>query len=109
MLASFLLGIAIGSAVAARLARDPVRAAHGFAWAQVGTATLSLIAFALADHLPGLAHELGAGRSGSLTANALVAALALLPGALCMGATFPFAVRLFARNESEAGAAAARV
>jgi spermidine synthase len=109
MLASFLLGIAIGSAVAARLARDPVRAAHGFAWAQIGTATLSLIAFAFANRLPELAHELGAGRSGSLTANALIAALALLPGALCVGATFPFAVRLFARHESEAGPAAARV
>jgi predicted membrane-bound spermidine synthase len=109
MLASFLLGIAIGSAAAARLARDAVRAAHGFAWAQIGTATLSLIAFSLANRLPELAHEVGAGRAGSLTANALVAALALLPGALCVGATFPFAVRLFARNESEAGPAAARV
>ncbi len=109
MLASFLLGIAIGSAVAARLARDPARAAHGFAWSQIGAATLSLIAFALANRLPELAQGLGAGRSGSLTANALVAALALLPGALCVGATFPFAVRLFARHESEAGSAAARV
>jgi spermidine synthase len=109
MLASFLLGIAIGSAVAARLARDPVRAVHGFAWAQIGTATLSLIAFALANQLPELAQELGAGRGGSLAANALVAALALFPGALCVGATFPFAVRIFARHESEAGPAAARV
>jgi spermidine synthase len=109
MLASFLLGIAIGSAAAARLARNPVRAAHGFAWAQIGTATLSLIAFSLANQLPELAQTIGAGRAGSLTANALVAALALFPGALCVGATFPFAVRLFARNESEAGPAAARV
>ena len=109
MLASFLLGIAIGSAAAARFARDPIRAAHGFAWAQIGTATLSLIAFSLANHLPELAQWLGAGRAGSLTANALVAALGLLPAALCMGATFPFAVRLFARHESEAGTAAARV
>ncbi len=109
MLASFLLGIAIGSAVAARFARDPVRAAHGFGWAQVGTATLSVIAFSLANRLPELAQELGAGRTGSLTANALVAGLGLFPGALCVGATFPFAVRLYARHESQAGPAAARV
>jgi predicted membrane-bound spermidine synthase len=109
MLSSFLLGIAIGSAVAARFARDPARAAHGFAWAQIGTAALSLIAFSLANLLPELARGLGAGRAGSLTGNALLAALALLPGALCVGATFPFAVRLFARHESEAGPAAARV
>ncbi|MBW2495365.1 MAG: fused MFS/spermidine synthase, partial [Deltaproteobacteria bacterium] len=109
MLASFLLGIAIGSAVAARFARDPVRAAHGFGWAQIGTATLSLLAFALADRLPELAQAVGAGRAGSLTANALIAAFGLFPGALCVGATFPFAVRLFARHESQAGPAAARV
>jgi spermidine synthase len=109
MLASFLLGIAIGSAVAARFARDPVRAAHGFGWAQIGTAALSVIAFTLANQLPELARELGAGRTGSLTANASVAALGLLPGALCVGATFPFAVRLYARHESQAGPAAARV
>jgi spermidine synthase len=109
MLASFLLGIAIGSAAAARLARDPIRAAHGFAWAQIGTATLSLIAFSLANRLPELAQGLEAGRAGPPAGNALIAALVLLPGALCVGATFPFAVRLFARHESEAGPAAARV
>ncbi len=109
MLASFLLGIALGSAAAARLARSPVGSARGFAWAQIGTAALSLIAFAFADRLPELTQGLGAGRAGSLTANALVVASALLPGALCVGATFPFAVRLFARHESEAGPAAARV
>lgn len=109
MLASFLLGIAIGSAVASRLARDFVRAVHGFAWSQIGAATLSLIAFFFANRLPEIAQELGAGRAGSLTGNALVAALVLLPGALCVGATFPFAVRIFARHESEAGPAAARV
>jgi len=109
MLASFLLGIAIGSAVASRLARDRARAVRGFAWAQIGTAALSLIAFAFADRLPELAEGMGAGRTGPLTANALIAALALLPGALCVGASFPFAVRIFASHESEAGPAAARV
>jgi spermidine synthase len=109
MLASFLLGIAIGSAVAARFARDPTRSARGFGWAQIGTAALSLIAFSLAGWLPELTRELGAGRSGSLAANALVAALGLFPGALCVGATFPFAVRVFAKHESQAGPAAARV
>jgi spermidine synthase len=109
MLASFLLGIAIGSAVASRLARDAARAVRGFAWAQIGTAALSLIAFSLAGRLPELARELGAGRSGSVGANAMIAALGLLPGALCIGATFPFAVRIFARSKSDAGPAAARV
>jgi len=109
MLASFLLGIAIGSAVAARLARDSARAGRGFALAQLGVAALSLAAFAAVDWLPEVASRIGAGRSGSHAANALIAISGLLPGALCIGATFPFAVRLLARGEADAAAAAARV
>src|SRR5262245_45508632 len=109
MLASFLLGIALGSAVAARLARNPASAARGFASAQLGTAALSLLAFAFLDRVPDLAQELGAGHAGALGGNALIAALVLLPGSLCIGAVFPFAVRLLARDETEAGPAAAHV
>ncbi len=109
MLGSFLLGIAIGSAVAARIARSPARAARGFALAQLGTAALSLLAFAGVDRVPELATALGAGHAGALAGNGLIAALVLLPGSLCIGAVFPFAVRLLARDETEAGPAAARV
>jgi spermidine synthase len=109
MLASFLLGIAIGSAVAARLARNSARSGRGFALAQLGVAALSLAAFAAVDWLPEVANRIGAGRSGSHAANALIAISGLLPGALCIGATFPFAVRLLARAEADAAAAAARV
>ena len=109
MLASFLTGIALGSAVAARLASSVERAARGFAVAQLGVAALSLAAFAAIDTMPSLARSIGAGGSGSLAANASIAALVLLPGALCIGATFPFAVRWLARNRAQASAASARV
>jgi len=109
MLASFLAGIALGSAVAARLASNGDRAARGFAVAQLGIAALSLAAFAAIDAMPALAHSIGAGGSGSLAANATIAALVLLPGALCVGATFPFAVRRLARDRAGASAASARV
>jgi spermidine synthase len=109
MLASFLLGIALGSAAAARLARDPARAARGFALAQIGAAALSLLVFAAADRLPDLAREIGAGRTGSQAANALIAILGLLPGTLCIGAVFPFAVRLVARDAADAAPVSARV
>jgi spermidine synthase len=109
MLGSFLLGIALGSAVAARLAREPARAARGFAGAQLGTAALSLLAYSLLDRVPALASALDAGHAGALAGNALIAALVLLPGSLCIGAVFPFAVRLVARDASEAGPAAAYV
>jgi spermidine synthase len=109
MLASFLVGIAVGSAIAARLASDRARAARGFGMAQLATAILSALVFAALDRVPDLARALGAGVRGSLGANALLAALALLPSALAIGATFPFAVRLLARDERDAAPATARV
>jgi len=108
MLASFLLGIALGSAFAARVARSRERAAIGFGVAQLGIAFASYGAFALADRLPELALRLGAG-PGTPLAGMVVAAAALLPITLCIGATFPFAVRLLARAPEQAAAATARV
>jgi spermidine synthase len=109
MLASFLVGIALGSAVAARFATRPERAVAGFAMAQLGTACLSLAAFVAVDRLPELARAmaLAGGRRG--VADPLVAGLTLLPSTLCIGATFPFAVRILARGEHDAGPASARV
>lgn len=110
MLASFLLGIALGSAAAGRLARDAQRATRAFAWAQVGVACLSLAAFAAADRLPALAELLGAGGLGGAgPANAALAGAALLPFALCIGATFPLAVRIAVDRPERSAAATARV
>jgi len=109
MLASFLLGITLGSGIAARAARTPRAGARGFAFAQIGIAALSLTAFALADRLPALARAVGAGGTGDPLGNALVAGAVLLPVTLCIGATFPFAVRLLATGPEQASAASARV
>jgi predicted membrane-bound spermidine synthase len=109
MLASFLLGITLGSAVASRFAANQRRSSLGFTVAQLGAAGLSLAAFAMLDSLPAWARAIGASSQGSLLANSVIAAACLFPGALCFGATFPFAVRLLARDETEAAAASARV
>lgn len=108
MLASFLLGIALGSAVAARLATTRERARAGFAIAQLGIALTSYGVFASAGRLPGLAHAVGAGPDAPL-ASAAVAAAALLPITLCIGATFPFAVRWLALGAEQAARVTARV
>src|SRR5262245_4457309 len=108
MLASFLLGIALGSAAAARLATTRERAGIGFAMAQLGIALASYAAFAAADLLPGLFVRLDAGLRAPV-AGAAVAAAPLLPITLCIGATFPLAVRLLAQHAEHAAGATARV
>ena len=108
MLASFLLGIALGSAVAARFASTRQRAALGFSLCQLGIAATSYAAFALSDWLPLLSAHLGAGPARPL-ANAAVAGAALLPITLCIGATFPLAVRVRAGGPEGTATATARV
>jgi len=108
MLASFLLGIALGSTLASRLARRREAAAIGFVVAQLAIALASWGAFTLADRLPRMATALGASPE-NLAPGALTAVLTLLPFTLCIGATFPFAVRLFAEDADNAGPASARV
>jgi spermidine synthase len=109
MLASFLLGIALGSAVAGRIARTARRATTGFAWSQIGIAVLSIAAFRTADSLPAMARALGAGATAGDLANAGISAAVLLPFALCIGATFPFAVRVVVERPERSASATARV
>ena len=109
MLGSFLLGIALGAAAASRIASSPRRAATGFAVTQLGIAALSLAAFAFVDQIPGLTHALRGRELSKLWADTAACALTLFPAALCIGATFPFAVRILARDRDDAGPASARV
>ncbi len=108
MLSSFLLGIALGSALAARFATTRAAATRGFALAQLGCGILGYLAFRSVDRLPELAHAVGASPSAP-AAGAAVAGLVLLPVTLCIGATFPFGVRLLARDADEAAAVSGRV
>ena len=101
MLASFLVGIAGGSAVASRLATTAARAASGFCVAQLGIAVLSVAAFAIVNELPELARALGASAEPELLIDSLLSAAVLLPASLCIGATFPFAVRILARSDAQ--------
>ncbi len=120
MLASFLVALSLGSALAARLASSRERARRGFAIAQLLIAGLSLAAFAATDRLPALVYggaeapaDGMAPGSTVLAANfgvaSLLSALVLLPGGVAIGATFPLAVRVLARGAGDAAAASARV
>lgn len=108
MLGTFLTGIALGSFYAARRARSVEASIRGFAAAQLGTAFLSWAAFAMLDWAPGWSIALAARIPHALAVDALVAAAILLPSTLCIGATFPFAIRILARDSASAPTASAR-
>ena len=102
MLASFLTGITLGSAVAARFAKTPRSATTGFIVAQLGTAILSIAVYLTIDRIPDLVGDDAAGR-------VKMSMLVLLPPTIFIGATFPFALRIFARDEHDASSASGRV
>ncbi len=101
MLASFLGGIAIGSAIASRFATTKTAAINAFIIVQCGIAVASM---AIYEMLP-----LAIPETVGLKGNAILAVFILLPATLFIGATFPLAVRIFARDENDAAPASARV
>lgn len=109
MLATFLTGIALGALVASRFATSPRRAASAFGWTQIGIATCSLLAYFALAWLPEVVRALEAGLGASVTADAAVSALVLLPSTLFIGATFPLAVRVLAQTAAHASPASARI
>ena len=109
MLASFLIGISLGGALAAPLARTRRGSARGLAATQIGAACFSFLAFAFVDQLPELAGRVNQPGLLGVLARASVAAALLLPSTLCIGASFPFAVRALCDRAEAAAAASARV
>ncbi|MDP6977615.1 MAG: fused MFS/spermidine synthase [Myxococcota bacterium] len=107
MLASFLAGIAIGSAIASRQAVSAARSQSAFVICQLGIALLTTLGFGLIDFAPALARAVQT--DDPLLLDIGIAVGVLLPTAVCIGATFPFAVRMVAREADDAGPASARV
>lgn len=108
MLATFLVGLSLGSALASRWSRSRAQARTGFMAAQVMGALAFYAAFAWVDFMP--SWLAGSPQDPAVFARtvALTAAL-LLPGAVSLGAAFPFAVRILAAGVADAGTASARV
>lgn len=106
MLASFLVGLSLGSlATTVRRWSRPASWA-GFGVAQVGIAGTGLLAIHGLDGV--LVDWLGAGHGPSVESLWLVGAT-LVPSALLLGASFPLAVRAVASSEGDAAPASAKV
>lgn len=102
MLAGFLSGIAIGSAIASRFAYSKRQATLMFIIAQIGIALTSMFIY---YQLPSLIPRGTAGLSG----NVLLAIIVLLPATIFIGATFPLAVRILATEKDDASSSSARI
>jgi spermidine synthase len=101
MLASFLSGIALGSIIASRFARNRTEATIAFVISQLGISAASvLIYYCLNQFLqPDMDYQ----------ATVLAAFLVLMPATLFIGATFPLAVRIYASGANVAAQSSARV
>ena len=101
MLAAFLTGIALGGGLSGSLAKHPRQALFWLAAAQIVIAVSALGYFLF----------LGAWPLGNLGQGTqyFIAGLAMLPATVAIGATFPFAVRAVAANETVIGRVSARV
>jgi spermidine synthase len=114
MVASFLVGIALGGGVGAIIARRRETAAIALAIALIVAAAAGALAYlsleALLPSRAGLLQNtqtvLGFIR---LPMNALFSGLLLLPMTIAIGMTYPLAVRVLARDADDAGPASARV
>ncbi|MEO2017869.1 MAG: fused MFS/spermidine synthase, partial [Fuerstiella sp.] len=109
MLATFLVGITVGSAVASRFARSRTSSLVGLAVAQAGAAVMSMMTYEVIDWLPEWRVATGSSNFVDPIQNALRCSLILLPSTLCIGATFPFAVRAVSDDPNQAAANSARV
>ncbi len=101
MLAAFLTGIALGSGLAGRVATNRSRAAYGFALTQMAIAALSMAVYAWMGPL--IPEQRG------MAQLAVYGVMIMLPATIFIGATFPLAVRLLARDEREASTSTARI
>ena len=108
MLSGFLLGITLGGAIASRLTQSRQGSAVWFVYAQVAAAICTLITYHTVNHMVVWPwNQWGGGSAASVQVFASI--IALLPTATCIGATFPLAIRIYAKDESEAASGSARV
>ena len=106
MLSGFLLGISIGGMVASRFAKHRHNAAVAFIYTQLGAALCTLLAYRTLEATTGLDWTT---EDGPSFGRVILAISMLVPTATCIGMAFPLAIRVLARDESEAASASAMI
>lgn len=103
MLASFLLGIAVGGLIGSRLARNNLGSCYWLAAFQIATGLLTALILALVS-----SDRIG-DSSATIFAQATICILVLTPATICLGATFPLGVRCLSTSPRSAGPASGRL
>jgi len=106
MLAAFLGGIAIGGLLGARFAGQQRRSCYWLAGVEIAAGLITLLLFLHLSSSGFADKRWGEATTGSL-ANLCI--WLLLPATICIGATFPLAVRALTRDPGQAGRMAGRV
>ncbi|MGC3983142.1 MAG: fused MFS/spermidine synthase [Steroidobacteraceae bacterium] len=101
MVASFLLGIALGGALGSWLARNQPWAIRSWSATQLLSAVMAMLAWYAIQHW--------APASATLLQKAGFGLIVLLPLAIAIGATYPLAVRILAAQVADAAPVSARV
>ena len=109
MLASFLTGITIGGAIAARLAKRAETARIAFVYVQCATAALALASWYGLEQFANTLNTAAVAQLAAPVPRPLIAILVLLPPAISIGMTFPLAIRIHARTPADAASSAAKV
>ncbi|MEE2624361.1 MAG: fused MFS/spermidine synthase, partial [Verrucomicrobiota bacterium] len=106
MLAAFLGGIAIGGLLGARLAGQQRRSCYWLAGVEIAAGLITLLLFLYVSSTGFADKRWGEATTGSLV-NLCI--WLLLPATICIGATFPLAVRALTRDPGQAGRTTGRV
>ncbi len=101
MVASFLLGIALGGAMGSWLARTQIRALRAWPVTQLLSALMAMLAWYVIQR--------GVPDGAVLMQKVWFGLMVLLPLAVAIGATYPLAVRILATHAADAASASARV
>jgi spermidine synthase len=112
VLAIFLIGLGLGSALAAAVIRRASTAGAALGWCQLFTvAAIAWSAFVLCDRLPFLpASDAGASSIWTVfRVDFLRGVLAILPGPILWGASFPLALAAAGRDPDQPGETVGRV
>ena len=113
MLATFLAGIALGSALFELWTKRRMVSIRGFEATQTFTALAGLLFLCLFPYLPDVVVAVlrAAGNSfrGLLLAQAIASGISMLPAAILFGFNFPLVIALLAESRTEPGAESAVV